>query len=147
MRDVDRISDLLDLYAAQKVVLPRSREDIALFIGNFTVAERCGEICGCGALRDFGNDLLEVRSLVVAPEYQGQGVGRALVAAMVEKLRQSRENWRLFTLTLRPGFFLSLGFREVPKALFPEKIWSDCSQCGTRNCCDETALLMESDGT
>lgn len=142
--DTDRIFDLLEQYAARKIVLSRSREDIALFIGNFIVAEYEGRVCGCAAVRDFGNDLLEVRSLVVDPAMQNMGIGKAMVRAIVEKLKACRREWRLFALTLRPDFFLALGFREVPKALFPEKIWSDCSKCSKRSCCDETALLMES---
>ena len=143
--DVESIYKLLEAYAINGVVLARSREDIALFISNFMVAEAGGKVCGCAAVRDFGNDLLEVRSLVVTPELQGKGVGRALVSAIVEKLKNTRDYWRLFALTLRPDFFRSLEFREVPKSTFPEKIWSDCSKCAKRDCCDETALLLESE--
>lgn len=143
--DIDRIFELLEIYAAQKVVLARSKEDIAFYIGNFTVAECDGRVCGCVAVRDFGNDLLEIRSLVVDPEMQNCGVGKAMINAIVEKVKSSRQYWRLFALTLRPDFFISLGFKEVPRALFPEKIWSDCLKCSKLNCCDETALLMESE--
>ena len=58
--DVNRIFELLEMYAAKRIVLSRSRDDIALFIGNFVVAEYEGEVCGCAAVRDFGNDLLEI---------------------------------------------------------------------------------------
>ncbi|MBQ9787309.1 MAG: GNAT family N-acetyltransferase [Lentisphaeria bacterium] len=143
--DVDRIFELLEIYSVKKVVLSRSRDDIALFIGNFVVAEYEGEVCGCAAVRDFGNDLLEIRSLVVAPELQGKGVGKAIIGMIVEKVKAHREYWRLFALTLQPEFFRTLGFREVPKALFPEKIWSDCSKCAKRDKCDEIALLLESE--
>lgn len=143
--DVDRIFELLEIYAAKHIVLSRSHDDIALFIGNFVVAEYEGKVCGCAAVRDFGNDLLEIRSLVVAPEMQGKGVGKAIIRMIVEKLRCKRAQWRLFALTLRPDFFRSLGFKEVEKELFPEKIWSDCSKCSKRDCCDEIALLLESE--
>ena len=143
--DVNRIFELLEMYAAKRIVLSRSRDDIALFIGNFVVAEYEGEVCGCAAVRDFGNDLLEIRSLVIAPAMQGKGVGRAVINMIVEKLRCQRDKWRLFALTLQPEFFRALGFTEVEKDLFPEKIWSDCSKCSKRDCCDEIALLMESE--
>ena len=140
--DVDAIFELLELYVAQGIVLCRSKEDIGFFIGNFVVAELGEKVCGCGALRDFGNDLLEVRSVVISPVCQGKGIGRALVEYMIEKLKKERASWRLFTLTTTPAFFRTIGFREVPKEEFPEKIWSDCSKCPKFNCCDETALLM-----
>ncbi|MBR7131393.1 MAG: N-acetyltransferase [Lentisphaeria bacterium] len=141
-QDVDRIFELLEIYAAQKVVLARSKEDISLFISNFTVAEYEGEVCGCVAVRDFGKDLLEVRSLVVSPELQGKGVGKAMINMIISKLEAKRNNWRLFALTLRPEFFRTLGFAEVDKAMFPEKIWSDCTKCSKRDCCDEIAMLL-----
>lgn len=142
--DVKAIWHLLEIYAAKGVVLSRTPEDISFFIRNFTVAEFEGKVCGCAAVRDFGNDLLEVRSLVVAPGLQSKGIGRAMVNAIMEKLKVSRKNWRLFALTMRPDFFLSLGFNEVSKELFPEKIWSDCAKCAKRDCCDETAVMIDS---
>ena len=144
LADVDGIYDLLELYVAQGIVLKRSKEDISFFIGNFTVAEYQGKVCGCAALRDYGNDLLELRSVVISPELQGRGIGRSLGHFIIEKLKKERQEWRLFTLTTTPAFFRSLGFSEVAKEEFPEKIWSDCSKCPKCHCCDETALLITS---
>ena len=144
IEDVESIHYLLSIYAPQGIVLARSRDDIAFFISNFTVAVLDGKVCGCAAVRDFGNDLLEVRSLVVAPGLQNKGIGKAMIKAIIEKLKVQKNFWRLFALTLRPDFFRSMNFREVPKSLFPEKIWSDCSKCAKRDRCDETAVLLES---
>ena len=141
--DVDAIFELLELYSASGIVLKRSKEDIAGYLKNFIVAVDNGSVCGCCAARDFGNDLLEVRSLVVAPERQGQGIGKKLVSFIIDRLDRERESWRLFTLTLQVAFFQSLGFHVVEKEIFPEKIWSDCSKCSKFHCCDETALLLE----
>ena len=141
--DVEAIFELLELYSASGIVLKRSKEDIAGYLKNFIVAVDNGSVCGCCAARDFGNDLLEVRSLVVAPERQGQGIGKKLVSFIIDRLDRDRESWRLFTLTLQVAFFQSLGFQVVEKEIFPEKIWSDCSKCSKFHCCDETALLLE----
>ena len=143
--DVKAIFALLELYAAQKIVLQRSEADIRYYLANFSVAEREGELVGCVAMRDFGNDLLEIRSLVVAPELQNTGVGRALVEYCIRKLRNSRQRFRLFALTLKADFFVRLGFRVVGKELFPEKIWSDCLNCPKKECCDELAVMLKSD--
>ena len=141
--DVDAIFELLELYTASGIVLKRSKEDIAGYLGNFIVAVVDGSVCGCCAARDFGHDLLEVRSLVVSPVCQGKGVGKKLVSSIIERLDLERSVWRLFTLTLQVDFFKSLGFSVVEKEIFPEKIWSDCSKCPKFSCCDETALLLE----
>ena len=141
--DVDAIFELLELYTASGIVLKRSKEDISGYLANFIVAVVNGSVCGCCAARDFGHDLLEVRSLVVSPVCQGKGVGKKLVSSIIDRLNKERSVWRLFTLTLQVDFFKSLGFSVVEKEIFPEKIWSDCSKCPKFNCCDETALLLE----
>ena len=142
--DIDSIFELLELYAPSGIVLQRSKENIAVFLKNFRVAIADSRIIGCVAVRDFGNDLLEVRSLVIHPDFQNQGVGGKFIRNIIDSLRQTRESWRLFALTMRPEFFCKHGFREVPKALFPEKIWSDCAKCAKQKCCDETAVLLDS---
>ena len=143
--DVPAIHALLEPYADKKVVLRRSQEDILNYIGNFVVAVIDGKVCGCGAARDFGNELYEVRSLVVDPNIQKMGIGRAIVNFFVNRLKEQKINWKLFALTMTPGFFISLGFREVQKEMFPEKIWADCLKCAKYNCCDETAVLLASE--
>ena len=142
--DIAEIHRLLELYAPQGIVLRRSQDDIRFFLGNFVVAEIDGFVRGCGAMRDFGGNLFEVRSLVVNPGFQGKGIGRAIVEAMLAGLKIRRPEWRLFTLTMQDGFFKSIGFREVDRHMFPEKIWSDCSKCPKHSCCDEIAMLLES---
>ena len=142
LADVNAIFALLEIYAPGGTVLRRSKEDIGFYIGNFVVAEYENRVCGCAALRDFGNDLLELRSVVVDPALQGRGVGRVMVEFLVEGLRAGRPVWRLFTLTTTPAFFKRLGFVETVKEEFPEKIWSDCSKCPKFSCCDEVALII-----
>ena len=143
--DIPAIHDLLEIYADRGIVLRRSREDIQRYLKDFFVAELDGKLLGCSAIRDFGNNLLEIRSLVVAPETQGQGVGRAIIDAVVGDVRSKRRAWRIFTLTGQPGFFVKLGFRTVSRDMFPEKIWSDCRKCPKSDCCDEVALMLTND--
>ena len=73
--DVLAIYQLLAFYALKQIVLPRTEADIRYYLANFTVCEIDGELAGCMAVRDFGNRLFEVRSLVIKSEYQGQGIG------------------------------------------------------------------------
>ena len=142
--DVPTIHALLEHYADLGIVLRRSREDILNYLANFFVAENSNGVCACAAVRDFGSDLLEVRSLVVSPEQQGRGIGRELMNRMIAAVNGSRDSWRLFTLTKEPAFFSKLGFAVVEREMFPEKIWSDCRNCPKQNRCDEVALILES---
>ena len=142
LQDVRNIRDLLHGYAVQGVLLDRSEEDITLYLKNFTVAvDETGALLGCMAVRDFGNDLLEVRSLAIQPDMRKGGIGRKLVAKAIARLDEERDNYRLFALTLQPGFFERLNFEIVEKELFPEKIWADCVHCPKRERCDETAVI------
>ena len=140
--DIDAIHRLLEFYADQGIVLRRSREDIRERLANFVVAvdPADGSVVGCGAVRDFGGGLRELRSLAVAPERRGSGIGRTLVESIIGMMRDSGEEIQLFTLTCEPLFFRHRGFVVTDRENFPPKIWSDCRNCPRNRCCNETAL-------
>ena len=140
--DAERIADMLVPYAREGLVLPRSAAEIRGHIASFLVAERGGQVLGCVALRDYGSGLQEVRSLVVSPEAAGHGIDTQLVDAAVE-LARTRGASRVFALTLRSHLFCRLGFIEVDKAMFPQKVWLDCARCRKRDQCDEVAVLLD----
>ena len=146
--DIDAIIELLTPNVEKQLVLARSKEDIRSHLGNFLVARGSGCLQGCVALRGFGEGLYEIRSLVVAEDCEGRGIGTCLVEACVEKARQLDGNL-VFTLTLRPNLFRRLGFTEVPIQTFHrddkfrEKIWADCRQCPKFDACNEIALVRE----
>jgi amino-acid N-acetyltransferase len=144
-KDVDAICRLLNMYADQGIVLRRSREDILSYLANFFVAVDAASdtVLGCGALRDFGEGLRELRSLAVAPDLKGRGIGRAIVEAIIERMRSLEKNGVLFTLTCEPAFFQRMGFSLTDRENFPPKIWSDCASCPRNDCCNETALEMK----
>lgn len=145
--DVPKIHQLLHQYAVQGVLLDRSEEDITFYLKNFTVAvDDADALLGCMAVRDFGNDLLEVRSLAIQPDLRSGGIGRKLVEKAISRLQEERSAFRLFALTLQPGFFERLNFHIVEKEQFPEKIWADCSRCPKQHCCDEIAVIYDGCG-
>lgn len=144
-KDIAAIHQLLSVYAKKQIILARSKKDIEQYLTNFTVASLDGKLCGCCAVRDFENNLLEVRSLVVAPNLEGKGIGRALVEAIITTLKIERENFCLFALTYQEKFFQKLGFHLVVKKMFPQKIWSDCAACPKKNNCDELAVVFQYD--
>ena len=140
--DAEAIASLLKPYAEAGIVLPRSPGEIREYIENFIVAEDGQRVVGAVALRDFGDGLEEIRSLVVHQDYEGRGLGSLLVQSALE-LARSRSTTRLFTLTVRPRLFERAGFSLVDKQLFPQKVWSDCAKCPKQDCCDECALVLD----
>ena len=142
IHDVPEIHQLLELYAAQGNLLPRSMSELYRHLRDFFVVEVNGKLAACGALEIFTEDLGEVRSLVVDDAFKGRGLGKALVERLAEEARTIGLK-RLMALTYVPEFFHKLGFQTVPKDTLPEKVWSVCVKCYKFNHCDEIAVLLE----
>jgi amino-acid N-acetyltransferase len=144
MRDVPALFELINHYAAQRIVLPRALVELYENVWEFTVAERDGVIIGCGALKFYSAELAELRSLCIAPGVTNRGLGRMLSEHLLDEAE--RHGLRtIFALTLAPEFFAKLGFREVPRERFPTKVWRDCLACPKYFHCDEKALALDLD--
>jgi len=139
--DVPYIHHLLDIYAAQGNLLPRTMSELYQRLRDFFVIEVNGRVAACGALEIFTEYLGEVRSLVVDDAFKGQGFGRMLVERIIEEARLIGLR-QLMALTYAAPFFHKLGFKTVPKDTFPEKVWGICVKCYKYNNCDETAVLL-----
>src|SRR5512141_1681660 len=83
--DVETIVQIVNHYAEQNLMLWRTPEQVERVLSGFLVAEAEGRIVGCGSLVELTPQLTEVRSLAVAPGYQGHGVGGKIVGALVER--------------------------------------------------------------
>lgn len=142
IHDVPEIHHLLEIYAAQGNLLPRTMSELYRHLRDFFVIEMKGRVAACGALEIFTEDLGEVRSLVVDDAYKGQGFGRAMVERLLAEARVIGLQ-RIMALTYVPDFFHKLGFRTVSKDTLPEKVWGVCVKCYKFNSCDEIAVLKE----
>ncbi|GAB4541944.1 MAG: hypothetical protein Kow0063_33360 [Anaerolineae bacterium] len=143
--DVPGIADLVGRFAGRGEILPRTTEDIYQTVREWVIAEHEGQVVGCGALVVLWADLAEIRSLVVAPDVQGLGIGRDLVAALLDQAAML-EVPLVFALTRQTGFFLKLGFQIVPRESLPRKIWKDCITCTKFIGCDEVAVVRQVGG-
>ncbi|MHB1142460.1 MAG: N-acetyltransferase [Sulfuricaulis sp.] len=140
--DVPDIHHLLEIYAAQGNLLPRTMNELYRHLRDFFVVEVNSQVAGCGALEIFTESLGEVRSLVVDDAWKGQGFGRLLVQRIIEEARTIGLK-RLMALTYVAPFFHKLGFKTVAMDTLPEKVWGICVKCYKYNNCDETAVLLE----
>ena len=140
--DAKAIHQLLLKYAGDGLVLPRSLSDLYENIRNFYVFEQTdGDVIGAVCLHISWEDLAEVRSLVVAEQASGQGVGRKLVEQCLVEAREIGIH-KVFALTYKVDFFAKLGFVEIEKSELPHKIWGDCVKCAKFPECDETAMQI-----
>lgn len=142
LRDVPVLFRMINQYAAERVMLPRTLLELYENVWEFTVAEEDGKVLGCGALKFYTQELAEIRSLCVTPGLKSNGLGRALT----ESLLREAERYRLktvFALTVAPGFFEKCGFREVARETLPLKVWRDCAHCDKYFQCDEKTMVVD----
>src|SRR5579862_5725090 len=140
MRDIHALLQLINSYAAQGIMLPRTEFEISENIRDFTVVYAGSRLIGCGALHFYTPTSGEIRSLAVAPDVKKQGVGVFLIEAL-EKEAVHNGLHAIFAFTYVAEFFRKLGFQEVDRGLLPLKVWKDCLSCPKFQCCDEIAVL------
>ncbi|MGH9620335.1 MAG: N-acetyltransferase [Bryobacteraceae bacterium] len=146
MRDLPEMLDLINAYAANGIMLPRTEFEMSENIRDFSVAYTGDILAGCGALHFYTPVSAEVRSLAVLPADKGQGVGRALVEALEAEAREN-DLEDIFAFTYVPGFFARLGFTECERGELPLKVWKDCLRCSKFQNCDEIAVIKRLNAT
>ena len=103
------------------------------------VARAGHEIVGTVALELYGSAAL-LRSLAVAPLYQGQGWGRRLTEAALQLARQQAVT-QIYLLTETAGqFFPKLGFRLIDRSQAPVAVQNSLE---FTTLCPDSALAME----
>ncbi len=118
MRDatIEDIGGVLALIApleAAGVLVPRSREQLELEIGHFSVMVRDRVVIACCALYPFPrNKMGELACVAVHPEYQDAGRAAALLKR-VEAMAKKKGLKKLFSLTTHsPHWFIERGFAQ-----------------------------------
>ena len=140
LSDIPRLLSLINSYATNGIMLPRTEFEMAENIRDFTVVVEEGRLIGCGALHFYTSTSGEVRSLAVEPGEKTKGIGRRLVESLEIDAR-AHDLQALFAFTYVPGFFEKLGFEEVDRGELPLKAWKDCLRCPKFQACDEIAML------
>lgn len=140
--DVPDIHRLINSFAQKDAMLPRALNAIYENVRDFFVMEEDGRIVGCCALHVTWGDLAEVKSLAVAQDAQGSGLGRLLVESCLAEARDMGIP-RVFALTYVSGFFAKLGFSAIDKSALPHKIWSECINCPKFPDCGEEAVALD----
>lgn len=140
--DAQAIHNIIEVYASERMMLPRTLMQIYENIRDYSVAEDSGIVVGVGALHYFWEDLAEVRALAVARSHQQFGIGKQIVHHLIEEAR-SMGLARVFAFTYVPVFFERLGFEQVPHSSLPLKVWKDCINCSFFNDCNEIAMIKK----
>ena len=144
IKDIKPIHSLLQQYGRKGELLPRPLSVLYDHVRDFSVYadDRDSSIIGCCALQFCWDDLAEIRSLAVHPDYLGQKIGSKLVEQVLAEAKTFKIQ-KVFALTYRPGFFERFGFDRIDRSELPTKIWADCIMCIKFPDCDEIAMMKE----
>jgi len=142
LTDVPDIHRLVNHYADERIMLPRTLTDLYENVWEFTVAEDEGNLVGCGALKLYNQETAEIRSLCVDEMRKSEGIGREIMEILLDEA-EALGLKTVFALTVAPKFFAKVGFHEVPRERFPTKVWRDCLRCERYTCCSETTVTLE----
>jgi amino-acid N-acetyltransferase len=143
IHEVPEIWRMLHEFATQDV-LPRTMADLYSQVREYFVYRQDqGPIIGIAALHIFWEDLGEIRSVAVLPNFQKKGIGSDLVKQCIEEAGTVGLK-KVFALTTRPDFFNRLGFHLIPNDDLPKIIWSECKDCVKfPDKCDEVPMLLD----
>lgn len=142
MSDTATMYELINKFADEGKLLHRTLKSIYENLQCFYIAEDEGRVIGTASLHILDKDLAEIRSLTVAPDYMGKGIGKQLVLAIVDETK-AIEVPTLLSLTYQVDFFYKCGFELIEKEKLPmQKVWKDCMHCPSYNNCDENAMII-----
>lgn len=113
--DVRAIRGMVDSYAPNGRLLSKATVTLYEDVQEFLVAVKGDEVVGCGALHVMWEDLAEVRTLAVHPDFRRSGVGSKILDAQLDRAR-SLGIKRVFCLTFETEFFGRHGFSEIEGA-------------------------------
>jgi amino-acid N-acetyltransferase len=172
--DVPQIVEMVNRFAAQNLMLPRTGAAVFQSLSNWLVAvmpathegqeaapdkgtspggkadpqappDSQYKVVGCGSLVTLTDKLAEIRSLAVHESLHGQSLGTYLVEHLIA-LARAREYEQVCALTLRESFFVRMGFQVVDRWSISPKLWQECIYCPKFHRCDEIAVLMNLTG-
>jgi len=140
LKDIQQMQELINSFAKDNVMLPRSLNELYDNIRDFWVYEKNDKIIGCAALHICWDNLAEIKSLAVKKTMQKKQIGTELVTRCLEEAKVLGAK-KVFALTYKPEFFKKFGFRRVKHSDLPHKVWAECINCPKFPNCQEIALL------
>lgn len=141
IQDVAAIHRLINFWAEKGEMLARSLNEIYENLRDYFVYCEDEKVLGCAALHIMWEDLGEVKSVAVVPEYQHKGIGTQLLKCCLAEAEELGLP-RVFALSFKPQFFVQKGFEVIDKNTLPQKVWTECIKCPKFPNCNETALQI-----
>ena len=126
--DVKGIGALVDRYAGDgQRLLKKNLVTLYEDVQEFVVGTHGDDVVACGALHVLWDDLAEVRTVAVAPEHTGRGLGSQVLTALVDRARGLGVK-RVFCLTFAIDFFERHGFVVIDGAPVEPDVYAQLLQ-------------------
>jgi amino-acid N-acetyltransferase len=109
IKDVAELSKFIEPFVQQGRLLRRTTMELEILVANCFVAVYQNKIVGCAALEIYSDKLAELRSLAVAPDVRGLGIGKRLVNACVQSAKD-HNILEVMAITSSEEFFKACGF-------------------------------------
>lgn len=123
--DIRAIAALVEPLVERRVLLGKDLVVLFESVQEFMVAvDPSDRVIGCGALHVFWEDLGEIRTLTVAPEYKNLGVGHDLLVELTQEAIRLGLG-RLFCLSFEVEFFERHGFTIHDDALVGPDVYAE----------------------
>lgn len=133
-QDLDAVLALL-----AEAALPR--EGVAEHFRHFLAARENGRVVGAVGMERYGQSAL-LRSLAVALQYRGRGLGRALTERVLQEMKDNGVKRVFLLTTTAPDFFPKFGFRRIPREGADTKVKDSVE---FRAACCRSAVCMSLD--
>jgi amino-acid N-acetyltransferase len=129
--DRERVAVLL-----RELELPT--DGVAEWLDQFWIGEHEGAVVGVAGMERYGAAGL-LRSVAVAPEWRGSGIGRALVDRVLEEGRAAGVQEVFLLTTTAEHYFPRLGFACVGRERVPDSVRTSAEFTGA---CPASAVVM-----
>ena len=113
-------------------------DDVESHLGSAVVARQKGAVVGSAALELYRDGAL-LRSVAVAPDLKGQGLGRRLTGAMIDLARTLETPAVYLLTTTAQTYFPAFGFEEIDRAAVPASVQASVE---FTSACPSTAIVM-----
>jgi amino-acid N-acetyltransferase len=110
--DIGKIRELCQPLVDERILLGKELVELYESVQEFLVCYQGEKLIGCGALHVMWEDLAEVRTLVVDPEFKGTGVGHELLEKLLSNAKSLGVE-RVFCLTFEVEFFSKHFFETI----------------------------------
>lgn len=122
--DIGKIRELCEPLVEKRILLGKELVELYESVQEFLVCYKDGKLIGCGALHVMWEDLAEVRTLVVDPEYKGTGIGHGILQRLMENAKALGVQ-RVFCLTFEVEFFSKHGFEIITDTPIKPEVYAE----------------------